>query len=171
METSAHPQSESTTPGGVERSDIDFKIILICFVIVAVGGILIHLILTAQFASLIRNQSFADQEAARQQVVPSLSESRARFPEPRLQVSPPLDLKEMIASNNAVLNSYGWVDPKAGIVRIPIDRAIEILAQTGLPARQGTNDGKTGPSELQLQQSRPEQYHPQPSSHTNENRN
>ena len=31
------------------------------------------------------------------------------------------------------LSSYGWVDRKAGIARIPVDRAIEILAKKGLP--------------------------------------
>jgi hypothetical protein len=30
------------------------------------------------------------------------------------------------------LNSYGWVDEKAGVVHIPIDRAMELLAQKGL---------------------------------------
>ncbi len=31
------------------------------------------------------------------------------------------------------LNGYGWVDKKAGVAHIPIDRAIDILAKTGLP--------------------------------------
>ncbi len=29
--------------------------------------------------------------------------------------------------------SYGWVDRKAGIARIPVDRAMDILAKSGLP--------------------------------------
>jgi hypothetical protein len=33
------------------------------------------------------------------------------------------------------LNSYGWVDQQAGIARIPIDRAMALLAQRGLPTR------------------------------------
>lgn len=33
------------------------------------------------------------------------------------------------------LHSYGWVDQKAGVVRIPIDRAMTLLLQRGLPAR------------------------------------
>jgi hypothetical protein len=35
------------------------------------------------------------------------------------------------------LSSYGWVDREAGIVRIPIDRAMDLLAERGLPARAG----------------------------------
>ena len=33
------------------------------------------------------------------------------------------------------LNSYGWVDRSAGVVRMPIDRALELTAQRGLPSR------------------------------------
>jgi hypothetical protein len=56
-------------------------------------------------------------------------------PEPRLQVSAPKDLKQYQAAQGEILNSYGWVDQKAGIVRIPIDRAMDILLQKGLPVR------------------------------------
>jgi DNA-binding GntR family transcriptional regulator len=41
----------------------------------------------------------------------------------------------MLAAETAILHSYGWVDRDAGIVRIPIERAIEILAERGLPTR------------------------------------
>ena len=58
-------------------------------------------------------------------------------PEPRLQVSAPKDLKQYKAAQEEILNSYGWVDEKAGVVRIPIDRAMDILAQKGLPVRGG----------------------------------
>ena len=56
-------------------------------------------------------------------------------PTPRLQVTPQADLEQMRRAEDAVLNSYGWVDRKAGTVRIPIDRAMELLAQRGLPVR------------------------------------
>ncbi len=54
-------------------------------------------------------------------------------PEPRLQVNAPEDLKKLREQEDSVLNSYGWIDKQKGIVRIPIDRAIEILTQRGLP--------------------------------------
>jgi len=64
-------------------------------------------------------------------------------PEPRLQVSAPKDLKQYKAAQGEILNSYGWVDQKAGVVRIPIDRAMDILVQKGLPVR-GTTPAKQG---------------------------
>ncbi len=33
----------------------------------------------------------------------------------------------------ARVSSYGWIDKKAGIAHIPVDRAIDILAKKGLP--------------------------------------
>jgi hypothetical protein len=54
-------------------------------------------------------------------------------PEPRLQNSPFDDLKRLQAEEEKALSSYGWVDRKAGIARIPIERALEIASQGGLP--------------------------------------
>ncbi|HET9319717.1 MAG TPA: hypothetical protein VFO27_08070 [Bryobacteraceae bacterium] len=54
-------------------------------------------------------------------------------PEPRLQGNPQRDMKKMLEDEDAVLNHYSWVDPYRGIVRLPVDRALEIVAQKGLP--------------------------------------
>ena len=62
-------------------------------------------------------------------------------PEPRLQTSPIEDLKALRARDDAALHHYAWVDRDAGVVRIPIERAIELLAQRGLPARPGAVRG------------------------------
>jgi hypothetical protein len=56
-------------------------------------------------------------------------------PEPRLQVSPLADLQALRAREAAALHAYAWVDREAGVVRIPIERAIAVLAERGLPAR------------------------------------
>jgi len=60
---------------------------------------------------------------------------RALPPSPALQVTPARDLRQYLDTQDATLNSYGWVDQKAGVVRIPIDRAMDILLQKGLPVR------------------------------------
>ena len=62
-------------------------------------------------------------------------DARRLPPSPRLQDAPILDLKQMRDAEDQILGSYGWVDRQGGIVRIPIDRAIDLLAQRGLPAR------------------------------------
>jgi hypothetical protein len=67
--------------------------------------------------------------------VPRLAREREATPGTPLQVDAPNELRRMRAAEQAALNSYGWVDKEAGIVRIPVDRAMEILAKKGLPAR------------------------------------
>jgi len=57
------------------------------------------------------------------------------FPEPRLQTKPVPDLQKFRAAEDHVLDSYGWVDQPKGVVRIPIERAIDVMAQKGLPSR------------------------------------
>jgi hypothetical protein len=52
-----------------------------------------------------------------------------------LQITAPQDLKRYRSEQDKALNSYGWVDPDAGIVRIPVTHAMEILLQKGFPAR------------------------------------
>ena len=59
-------------------------------------------------------------------------------PTPRLQVSSGQDLKELRARETALLQGYHWVNKDLGVVGIPVERAIELLAQRGLPAREET---------------------------------
>lgn len=62
-------------------------------------------------------------------------DARRLPPEPRLQQAPILDLREMREAEDKILNSYGWIDQQHGIVRVPIDQAIDLLARRGLQAR------------------------------------
>jgi hypothetical protein len=49
-------------------------------------------------------------------------------PKPRLQEAPVRDLEAIRAAEDRLLNSYGWVDEQKGVARIPIARAMELLA-------------------------------------------
>jgi hypothetical protein len=55
-----------------------------------------------------------------------------RSPQPELQITPMQDLRRMREIEDAQLRNYGWVDRQAGIAAIPINRAMEILAERGL---------------------------------------
>lgn len=61
--------------------------------------------------------------------------ARTLPPAPRLQVEPRLELDHYREEQQQMLNSYGWVDRPNGIVRIPIDRAMNLLLERGLPTR------------------------------------
>jgi hypothetical protein len=51
------------------------------------------------------------------------------------QTGPDAALRQLRATEDAILTTYGWVDRKNGIVHIPIDRAMDLLLQRGLPTR------------------------------------
>jgi hypothetical protein len=59
------------------------------------------------------------------------------FPQPQLQRTPAVDLRAVRAEEDKLLNGYAWVDPEKGLVRIPIDQAIDILAKRGMPTPKG----------------------------------
>jgi hypothetical protein len=73
---------------------------------------------------------FATREAAESAPESPLAASLAPRlpPAPRLQSAPIKDLDELRAAEDEILTRYGWVDRERGIVRIPVERAIEILA-------------------------------------------
>jgi hypothetical protein len=59
-------------------------------------------------------------------------------PEPRLQSNPRQDMKDLRESEDERLNTFGWVDRNAGVVRIPIDQAMKLTLERGLPSRPAT---------------------------------
>ena len=58
-------------------------------------------------------------------------------PAPALQASPQSDLTEFETRMTEQLTHYAWIDRKAGTVRLPIERAMTLLVERGLPLRQG----------------------------------
>ena len=56
---------------------------------------------------------------------------------PALQPRPDDDMKKFLEEENEALTTYGWVDKAAGRVRIPIDRAMDLVLQKGFPVRSG----------------------------------
>ncbi len=58
---------------------------------------------------------------------------------PMLETNEMGQLRNFLTNQENQLNSYGWVDEKAGVARIPIERAMELIVQQGLPVvPQGT---------------------------------
>jgi hypothetical protein len=103
---------------------------LILFAVVLVGvGVVVELSLVYIM------KDFKKEEVVQEALAPPLLRDKsATFPAPQLQRQPPTDLVKFKEAELARLNGYGWVDRQAGIAHIPIDRAIEIVASTGLPS-------------------------------------
>ena len=78
--------------------------------------------------------------------------ARVLPPQPRLQVHPRLDLEKYLDAENRTLTSYGWVDKQNGVVSIPIDRAMDLLLERGLPARSAAEEAAAArPAEIASQ--------------------
>ena len=58
------------------------------------------------------------------------------FPAPRLETAPREDLAAFRAREDAELHSYGWIDRQAGVVRVPVERAMDLIVERGLPVRE-----------------------------------
>ena len=127
MSTAAHP------PGlGHEHTDVNIRPIVIAGLGLAAVLVVIGALMLGMF------DLFAAHEA---RVSPppnplAAAEGPRLPPEPRLQVQPVKDLRELREAETTLLEHYGWVDKNAGVVRIPIDDAIKLTLQRGLPSRQ-----------------------------------
>lgn len=60
------------------------------------------------------------------------------FPKPRLQRDDVEEMHDQLYSEETRLQSYGWVDQDSGQARIPVTRAMELIAERGLPVRTAT---------------------------------
>ncbi len=116
---------------GHETRDIDARRLGL------LSAVLAALVVVAMAAMFWVFNHFAAREAARQPAGATMAaRSEVRFPpEPRLQVSARDDLRRLRAEEDAILGGYGWSDREKGLVRIPIERAMEIVVERGLPAR------------------------------------
>jgi hypothetical protein len=56
-------------------------------------------------------------------------------PEPRIEEHPAVEIQQLHAKEDSLLSTYGWTDKTAGVVRIPIDRAIDLELQREFPVR------------------------------------
>jgi hypothetical protein len=55
------------------------------------------------------------------------------FPQPRLEEDERGQLDGVRMKEENTLNSYGWVDEGSGVVHIPIQRAMQLVVEQGLP--------------------------------------
>lgn len=134
---------------GHEVSELRIGPIVWFLVGLAVATVVIGLLVAGLF------DAFESREQKAKAAASPLSSERQKLPpEPRLQLAPstkeqlerklppdikqdsPLqEMKRLREEENEKLSSYGWVDEKAGIVRIPIEDAKKRLLEKGIPTR------------------------------------
>ena len=114
-----------------ETTDVSIGGIVKFGIGLAAATIVIHLAVWGFFRFLEKPERREDQVEA---VSPMVSANLRRTPpEPRLEADPLAPRLRMRAREDAVLTTYGWVDRNAGVARIPIERAMDLLVEKGLP--------------------------------------
>ncbi len=106
-----------------ERTDVNVRGVLLAAGALAAAGIVVQLVVGAQFAAL-RGARARENPPAPVAVAPP-----GGPPEPRLQTTPAEDLAQLRAREDTILDGYGWEDRAAGMVHIPIARAMELVAR------------------------------------------
>ncbi len=124
---------------GFERQDLSAQGVYAFLISLVVGGVLVYLVVLGLYKFMD-----ARQRARQPQLNPLVHSTETdtrivspteitKFPEPRLERNERLEIKDFRLKEEQTLNSYGWVDEKAGVLHIPIERAMQLIAQRGLP--------------------------------------
>jgi len=126
-----HTIQHSPNGSGHEQSEVNVRTIVVSLAFLLLGAFLSAIIVVGIFRYL--NDTYKPDVSAKQ-AQPQIP------PEPRIEVAPAEQIQTLRAHEDHVLTSYSWVDQKSGTVRVPIDRAIDMLAQKGLPAHDYLGD-------------------------------
>jgi len=112
-------------PDAEVRTGILLRLLLGLLVVVALAFVLMW-----KFSGYLY-----ESELAQDPPPPVLPESRLPYepPSPRLQADPLTDITVYRAAAETRLDSYGWSDEARGIAHIPIERAIDLVVEKGLP--------------------------------------
>ncbi len=129
--------------GGFEREDLGTRPIFGFLVSLVVTGVLVYYVLWGMFHFMDaydrKHQHTkspmvqAEQDTREPNSEKTYEKIKQQFPEPRLEDNERTELNDFRYQQDETLSSYGWVDQSGGVVHIPIDRAMELIAQRGLP--------------------------------------
>jgi hypothetical protein len=133
----ARPQPAERNPEVTyEAADLSARAVVLFLLFLAAGAVLVTGGLWELYKHMAGN-SFLPHPL--ETPIVSQAEARkiiSRFPPPRLQSDPVQDLNTMRAQEELTLNSYGWTGQANGRIHIPIERAMDLLAASGLPVRE-----------------------------------
>jgi hypothetical protein len=124
-----HTEDGTSVEAGHEKSDVSIGAIVKFGIGLAVAAVVIHVALWGLFELL------ETRESRRDTPLPPLAAAGLRRtpPEPRLEPDALVSRRRMQAEEREALTTYGWVDKRAGVVRLPIERAMDLLVERGLP--------------------------------------
>jgi hypothetical protein len=114
-----------------ERSDAKALPLLISAGVLAAGVAVVLVLMVLMLKGMIHVSD------SRKSPPHARFEKSAEVPEPRLQITPMKDIADIVKDETYLSSTYGWVSFDAKVVRIPVDRAMELLVDDPLPSRGG----------------------------------
>jgi hypothetical protein len=127
---------------GFERQDLGARAVYAFLISLIVGGVFVFLLVWQMYQFLDRRarahqpqQNPLVKQAQNEDSRKILPGEISKFPEPRLEQNERAEINRFRSGEEQRLNSYDWVDKENGVVRIPIERAMQLIAQRGLPVR------------------------------------
>jgi hypothetical protein len=99
-------------------------------IVVAAGALAVLIVLSGGLMyGLERGLAAREAERSAPENPLAATYGRKEPPAPRLQANPSRDLATLRAREEELLDTYGWIDRATGRVRIPVERAIELMAE------------------------------------------
>jgi hypothetical protein len=125
---------------GISYSGIVWFVIILTVTTLVCQGLMWILLRTFQYQATVAEVSpvaaVTEHIARDGRVYPAVTAiGSTTGPQPKLLVNEPLNLKAFREKEHETLTTYGWADKTTGAVRIPIDRAKDLLIERGLPVR------------------------------------
>ena len=129
--------------GGFEREDLSTRGVFAFMIGLGTVGLVIYFIVVGMYTFLDNYERsrmttaspLVTSKGAMSRVVTQADMDKA-FKDngaPMLETNERGQFRDFLLNQENQLNSYGWVDEKAGVAHIPIDRAMELTVQRGLP--------------------------------------
>ena len=115
-----------------EASDVNIRGIMTFAAGLLAFGAVVYVVVWLLFGYFDRRESRSSASLA---FPLATGQDDRRPPQPRLQANPREDMEKMREAEDSLLKSYRWVDRNSGVVRIPIEDAIRLTLERGLPSR------------------------------------
>jgi hypothetical protein len=131
---------------GYEQQDLSIKGVFYFMVGLAIVVVLVYVIVGGMYKALEARDNKGQDPVnpmavktgvdPRTMTFPNIRQKvEQTFPQPVLEHSERVQFNDFATEQDKVLASYDWVDQKNGVVRIPIDQAMNLIVQRGLPVR------------------------------------
>ncbi len=131
--------------------DLNHHVVFLFFGSLGISVFLVALVLWGAFRlwggdHFVTHQSTNPIMTSNEQLKEIGGDPAISFPKPNLQPNPVADLNKFRIHEEERMNSYGWSDPAARKIHIPIERAIDILGNSW-PQEQSLVTGATTPAQ------------------------